>query len=93
MSMLVEYKNGYYEYNDTDDFNDFMGTELFQVLIKDIRKTKNVCLKRNIEEYTVGGEPVLVQRGMDLQVDGIVMPLPVNVGEGIINYCEKYIFK
>lgn len=96
--MMIEYKKKHYTYKDNHDFNDFMGTEIFRTLIKDIRQAKKednlkITVERDIEPVYLFGDPVGYQNnGEYLTVnDEQVFGIPPYAIHGLMQYVDRYV--
>lgn len=94
MKYPIEYKDKIYTYNRNGNFNDFMNTDIFRVLIKELRK--DVCsftIKRDIEPvYIFGKLAGMDDRGSTFIVnDELVDGIPDYAITGIVRYYDKYI--
>ncbi len=89
------YKKKIYKY-DGDDFNTFMNSEIFQVLMKDIRASKDkslsITIHRDIDPVYVFGEFVgMRNNGSTLIInDNLVEGIPDYAINGLMNYVSKY---
>ena len=101
MKRLIRYKGIDYPYEFdyfNENFNNFMDTEIFRVLIKDIRdakKKEKLCIeiKRDIEPCYAFGEFVgMHNNGTYLTVNNNeVDSIPEYAITGLMNYVDKYV--
>ena len=96
--MMIEYKKEYYTYNHNYNFYDFMDTEIFRILIKDIRQAKKdnnleITIERDIEPVYFYGEFEGYQNnGEYLTINGEqVIAMPPYAIYGLMRYVHKYV--
>ena len=90
----IIYKKKRYYY-DGDDFNIFMNSEIFRVLMKDIRTSKDnllISIDRDIEPVYVFSEYAgMRNNGTTLTInDNVVDGIPDYAINGLMNYVSKY---
>lgn len=97
MKGFIEYKRVRYFYYFDKNFYNFMDTEIFHVLIKDIRdakKKEKLCIeiKRDIEPcYALGEFAGMRNNGTTLTInDNVVEGIPAYAIDGLMNYVSKY---
>ena len=97
MSFPVMYKKGIYYY-DGNDFDSFMNSEIFRILIKDIRISKakenlSILIERDIDPVYILGEFVgMYNNGTYLTInDNPVEGIPAYAIDGLMNYVSKYV--
>lgn len=101
MKGLIRYKGIDYSYEFDyfdEDFNNFMNSEIFRILIKDIResrKKEDLCIEveRNVKPCYIFGEFAgLEDNGTFLKVNGNpVDGIPDYAIIGLMNYVDKYV--
>lgn len=96
MSFPVLYKKKIYMY-DGDDFNTFMNSKIFQVLMKDIRASKDdknlsITIHRDLDPIYIFGEFAgMRDNGTTLTInDNPVEGIPAYAIDGLMNYISKY---
>ena len=97
MKGMIRYKGIDYLYEFDEDFNTFMNSEIFRILMKDIResrKKEDLCIdvERNIQpRYIFGKFAVMEDNGTFLKVNGNpVDGIPDYAINGLMNYVSKY---
>lgn len=96
MSFPVMYKKKIYKY-DGDDFSTFMNSEIFQVLMKDIRASKDknlsITIHRDLDPIYIFGEIAgMRNNGTYLTInDNPVEGIPTYAIDGLMNYVSKYV--
>lgn len=81
---------------DGDDFSTFMNSEIFQVLMKDIRASKDkslsITIHRDIDPvYVLGEYAGMRNNGTYLTInDNPVEGIPTYAIDGLMNYINKY---
>lgn len=94
----IEYKKKRYSYNHNNNFNDFMSTEIFRILIKDMRSSKDnlsLIVKRDTEPYysLFTGFVGFRHYGTYLTINGNeVIGVPDYAINGLLDYANRYIF-
>ena len=96
--IMIEYKQKHYTYNYNHNFHDFMDTEIFKILIKDIRQAKKdnnleITIERDIEPVYFYGEFEGYQNnGEYLTINGEqVIAMPPYAIYGLMRYVHKYV--
>ena len=92
--MSYEKQNKVYTYNHNDSFSDFMNTDIFRVLIKELRKDAcSFAVERDIEPVYIFGEFAGIDyRGSTFFINNeLVDGIPDYAINGIVRYYNKYI--
>lgn len=96
--MMIEYKKKYYTYNHNYNFHDFMDTEIFRILIKDIRQARKddnleITIKRDVEPvYIFGKFEGYETNGECLIINGEeVIAMPSYAIYGLMKYIYRYV--
>lgn len=97
MNFPVVYKERTYYYNG-NDFDSFMNSEIFRILIKDIRTSKakenlSITIDRDIDPiYVLGEFAGMRDNGTYLTInDNSVDGIPAYAIHGLMNYVSKYV--
>ena len=98
MKGMIRYKGIDYLHEFDEDFNTFMNSEIFRILMKDIResrKKEDLCIdvERNIQPRYIFGEFAgMEDNGTFLKVNGNpVDGIPNYAITGLMNYVDKYV--